>query len=161
MSEAVETHGVAWLVHTWTQTDEATLLRRRVEVFGRDKKVSFYGIQLKGRGDWESAWSLIADENRQIIEPAINVPAGWIEGAYRSDSKNYPTPSGFAIQGDPDLGRITLGSDWLRFDPLEVIPQPFRWFIRRISKPQEVWANARIGVTLLTKPGPPSLPTTG
>jgi len=161
MTEAVETHGVTWLVHSWTRTDEAKLLRRRVEVFGRDKTLSFYGIQLKGRGDWESAWSLLADENRQIIEPPINVPAGWIEGARRSGSKNYPTPSGFAIQGHSNLTAITLGSDWLRFDPLEVIPQPFRWFIRRISKPQEVWADARIGVTLLSTPGPPTLPITG
>ena len=161
MTEPLETRGVTWLVHSWSQTDEAKLLRRRVEIFARDERTSFYGIQLTGRGDWESAWSLLADENRQIIEPTINVPAGWVEGAYRPDSQNYPTPSGFAIHGDPKLGSITLGSDWLRFDPLEVIPQPFRWFIRRMSKPQEVWADAQIGVTLLSTPVPPSLPTTG
>ena len=57
--------------------------------------------------------------------------------------------------------RCPFGSEWLRFDPLEVIPQPFRWFIQRSSKPQEVWANARIGGSLLFAPEPPSLPRSG
>ena len=42
---------------------------------------------------------------------------------------------------DENAGAITLAGEWLRFDPLDVIPQPFRWFIRRSSKPREFWVN--------------------
>lgn len=76
-------------------------------------------------------------------------------------SKNYPTPIGFEIRDELISGQISLGPDWLRFDPLEVIPQPFRWFIRRKSKPREVWADARIGVSISRAPDPPSLPSSG
>lgn len=158
MAEAIETRGHTWLVHAWTDDEEAALLARRVEVFGRDDKTSFYGIQLRGRGDWESAWILALDHDRRVIESSINVPARWSEGGARPGSQNYPTPSGFEIAGEAISGSITLGPDWLRYDPLEVIPLPFRWLIRRKSKPREVWADAQIGVRLPSSPHTPFLP---
>ena len=56
MSEPLETRGHAWLVHTWTNEDEADLIARRVEIFARDPNIKIYGLSLRGRGDWESAW---------------------------------------------------------------------------------------------------------
>ena len=56
---------------------------------------------------------------------------------------------------------ISLAGDWLRFDPLEVIPQPFRWIIAQRSQPQEVWADALIGVSIWPTPESPSLPSSG
>ena len=79
---------------------------------------------------------LVADPNDRIIESQINVSDQWAEGAPQVGSKRYPTPGGFDIGPDSKVGPITVDQDWLRFDPLEVIPQPFRWFIRRVSKPQ-------------------------
>ena len=97
----------------------------------------------------------------QVIESAINVPARWTEypaGAGSPPPGLYPTPSGFAVDQTPFAGSITLTDDWLRFDPLEVIPQPFRWFIRRKMRPQEVWADAKIGVSLFAASEEPLLP---
>lgn len=161
MAEPIETQGHAWLVHTWTNADEADLVTRRVEIFARDADSAFYGIHLQGRNDSESAWTLGTDRNRRIVESGINVPARWVESPRVDRSGDYPTPDGFATRGNSISGPMTLGPDWLRFDPLDVIPQPFRWFIRRTSKPQEVWADARIGVRILSTPDPPSLPVAG
>jgi hypothetical protein len=161
MDEPLETRGHTWLVHSWTNKDEAALLTRRFEVFGRDPQTAIYGLELRGPGDWESAWSLAADLDSNIIESSINVPGAWIEGSPQVGSKRYPTPSGFEIRRKMGVGSISLKQDWLRFDPLEVIPQPFRWFIRRMSQPQEVWADARIGVRLSPTSDSPSLPTSG
>jgi len=59
-------------------------------------------------------------------------------------------------------GQITLMNEWLRFDPLAVLPQPIRWFVRRKTKPHQVWAEARIGVRLSPAPeAPSSLPDAG
>ena len=58
-------------------------------------------------------------------------------------------------------GQITLGLELIRFDPLAVLPQPFRWFVRRKTKPQQVWAEARIGVRLSPTLETPSLPDPG
>ena len=161
MDRPLESKGRAWVVHTWTEEDESDLLSRRVEVFGRTRQASFYGIQLTGQGDWESAWTLMSDQEHGIIESRINVSGQWNESAMRGTSSSYPTPGAFKILDRPFSGQITLGQEWLRFDPLEVIPQPFQWFIRRSSKPQEVWADARIEVTLWITPETPSLPNAG
>lgn len=157
MTSPVETRGRAWLVHTWTSREEARLLSRRLEVFGSDSKSSFYGIHLRGNGDWSGAWSVAVNGAGQMIESTINVQDAWRE---RTGSKGgkYPTPKGFDVDDDRFAGAISLDREWLRFDPLEVIPQPFRWFIRRRSRPQEVWADARIGVSLSSASGTPSLP---
>ena len=168
MNTPLETTGRTWLVHTWTKKDEADLLTRRVDLYGAENGTSFYGLQVKGQGDWQSAWSLISDEEHGVIESGSKVLGEWKEQPRSSQgrvSEDYPTPRAFRIT-DPSptrglTGPISLGAEWLRFDPLEVIPQPFRWFIRRKSQPQEVWATAQIGVRLSPTPGTPSLPEPG
>ena len=102
MAGPLETRGHVWLVHTWTNEDEAELLNRRVEVFGQDRDFSFYGIQMRDRGDWESAWNVLATSSNKIIESGINVPdeldggpfgcgSGGIQGI--SDTEGLPHPS--------------------------------------------------------------------
>ena len=61
MERPLETRGRAWLVHTWTPREEADLLSQRLEVFGADSETSFYGIQLRGNGDWTDAWAIATD----------------------------------------------------------------------------------------------------
>jgi len=162
MSTPVETRGRAWLVHTWSSRDEADLINRRIDVFGYEKERAFFGVHLTSNGDWQSGWRIARGDDDQIVESPINVDESWnpIDARLRS-KQSYPVPSGWSLSGREASGQITLGSEWLRFDPLEVIPQPFRWFIQRSSKPQEVWANARIGGSLLLAPEPPSLPRSG
>lgn len=166
MEAPIETTGRAWLVHTWLDDQEADLLARRIELYAydADRKTSFYGIHLRGNGDWESGWGMIVGADGRIIESAINVPARWVERPAESRGGGdapYAPPGGFEVHEGPFSGPITLAREWLRFDPLEVIPQPFRWFVRMRSKPQEVWADARIGVSLSPASPYPPLPRTG
>ncbi|HEB90946.1 MAG TPA: hypothetical protein ENI85_15335 [Deltaproteobacteria bacterium] len=165
MEEPLPTTGRTWLAHTWTRKREAALLDRRVEIYANDHGTSFYGIHLRRRGRFERGWALGRSEAPPIIESRINVPASWIEldvTGSTGSSGPYPLPTGFELPGAvPWPRRITLGQEWLRFDPLAVIPQPFRWFIRRSTQPREVWANARIDGTLSPAPGTPSLPDSG
>ena len=58
MDEPLQTTGRTWLVHSWTKKDEADVLYRRVDVYGHEDGTSFYGIHLRGKGDWQSGWSL-------------------------------------------------------------------------------------------------------
>jgi len=141
--------------------DEARLLDRRIEIYGYEDGTSFYGLEIRRGKDFDRAWILAESGSAEMIESLINIPARWTEVARtgKNDSTSaYPVPSRFEFSGGSNSGQITLGKEWLRFDPLAVIPQPFRWFIRRITQPQEVWAEARIGVTLSTALETPSLP---
>jgi hypothetical protein len=161
MNEPLESRGRTWLVHTWTRKDEATLVDRRIEVFGYEKETSFYGLHIRGGTDFEQGWVLAESNSASMIESLINVPASWTEFGptdERAQTRSYPVPSRFVFSDGTNSGQITLKQEWLRFDPLAVIPQPFRWFIRRMTKPQEVWADAVIGVTLPEALETPSLP---
>ena len=163
MSEPLETRGRTWLAHTWTKKSEATQVDRRVEIYGFDKKTSFYGIQFRRGKRFERAWGLAYSQAEGVIESSINVPTRWVETQRARGSKSsgvYPVPGGFDLASQSHSGQITLGKTWLHFDPLEVIPQPFRWFIRRVTQPQEVWADAEFEGTLWAASEPPSQPPT-
>jgi hypothetical protein len=98
-----------------------------------------------------------------MIESLINIPASWIESnptGKKAQTQPYPLPRRFTFSDGTNSGQITLKQEWLRFDPLAMIPQPFRWFIRMRTRPQEVWADAVIGVTLPPALETPSLPDT-
>jgi hypothetical protein len=164
MTEPLETRGRTWLAHTWTPQDEATLIDRRVEIFGYENGTSFYALEIRRGSRSEGAWVIAHSRGRNMIESRINIPASWAETEPARDGEktgSYPLPSRFDFSWGSHTGQITLGREWLRFDPLSIIPQPFRWFIRRKTKPRQVWADAQIGVTLSTTPERPSLPDTG
>ena len=164
MAAPLETTGRTWMAHTWSYKDEAKLLTRRVEVFGGAAESiggrAFFGLQFRHDGGRESAWSIARSETGFVIESTINQNEVWTESGRavsRRGSKSYPLSGDFTISGT-NSGSITLTDEVLRYDPLEVIPNPFRWLIRRMTEPQEVWAEAVIDGTLFDAPMTPSLP---
>ena len=165
MSEPLATQGRTWLAHTWTPKEEAALLDRRVEIYAHENGTSFYGIQLHRRKNFDRGWILERSTGDTMIDSSINIPARWTETNLTTSigqERAYPLPYGFVLSGGASWPRqITLGQEWLRYDPLAVLPQPIRWFIRRRSRPQEMWADAQIGGTLSRAPGTPSLPDSG
>ncbi|MAG34230.1 MAG: hypothetical protein CL908_25405 [Deltaproteobacteria bacterium] len=164
MDAPIEARGRTWLAHTWTNRDEAKAVSRRVEVYGYENGAAFFGLQVTNAERSERAGHLASPGGGYFIDSGINVPASWTEGEPAPSARpapDYPLPRSFAFSGETRAGQITLGHEWLRFDPLAVIPQPFRWFIRRRTRPREVWAEARIRVTVLKAPETPSLPQAG
>ncbi len=171
MTEPLATRGRTWLVHSWTKRAEAELLDRRLEIFGYENGTSFYGIRLTRGSRFQRAWLLShstsssSPTTNKVIEYSINIAANWVEEpAARSQAPKgaYPVPERLTFISKPLSGHITLMNEWLRFDPLAVLPQPFRWFVRRKAKPHQVWAEARIGVRLSPAPeAPSSLPDAG
>jgi hypothetical protein len=165
MAAPLAVKGHTWLVHTWTPEDEARLLDRRVDVFGRSGGTVFYGLQITDHGGFSGAWQLLArpavQPGKPKLDSRIDFGGRWKDGAGLVSGNTalaYPVPDRFEITGRQESGEIRLSREWLRFDPLEVIPQPFRWFIRRSSQPQEVWADTRIAVSIRRALENPSLP---
>lgn len=165
MAAPLSVKGRTWLVHTWTPDDEAALLDRRVDVFGRSGAAVFYGLQVTGDGPFSGAWQLLSRPVPGRAEVRSRFPARWKDGSRLLSGQaglGFPVPDRFQVVGTGNSGEIRLSNEWLRFDPLEVIPQPFRWFIRRSSQPQEVWADTRIAVSIgraLENPSPPTSKT--
>jgi len=170
MDAPLETHGHAWLVHTWSEQSEASLLERRIDFFAHEEGVALFALQLSSPdgGTWD--WVVHTSPPGEIVESHSSQVTRWQEKISTEKPKAhpaYPLPLAFDVSGEetptPESpgDSIFLGPEWLRFDPLEVIPQPFRWFIRRTSQPREVWAEAKIGGSLFRTPGPPPLPNSG
>lgn len=164
MSQPVESRGHTWLVHTTAKTEESLLIDRRVEIYGRDRESPFYGLQLLSRDNFDRSWALFGAKSESVIESVINVTATETSG--RDDARGrkgdpYPVPTAFRYAEGRYSGLIYLGPEWLRFDPLSVIPQPIQWFVRRNTNPEQVWADARIGVRISIAPDTPSLPDPG
>jgi hypothetical protein len=161
MSEPIEANGRTWLAHTWTRKDEAKLLDRRIEFFGNENGTAIYGLHITRGTKFSKGWVLAESASASMIESLINIPASWQQSnptGAKAQAQPYPVPRRFVFSNGTNSGQITLKQEWLRFDPLAVIPQPFRWFIRMKTKPQEVWADAVIGVTLSSALETPSLP---
>ncbi len=168
MATPLAVTGRTWLVHSWTPDDEAALLDRRVDVFGRSGNTFFYGLQVTDGDQFAGAWQLLSRPEdrpgRAKLESRINFPARWKDGSKLlsgDPGAGYPIPDRFQISGKAESGEIRLSHEWLRFDPLDVIPQPFRWFIRRSSQPAEVWADSQIAVSIRRALEKPSLPPSG
>ena len=168
MAAPLAVQGHTWLIHSWTPDDEANLLDRRVDVFGRAGDTAFYALQVRRAGGFAGAWQLLSLPAAALGSGADNPPIGfaarWQDGAALLPGNSpggYPVPEQFSLIGQLGSGDIHLSNEWLRFDPLEVIPQPFRWFIRRSTQPQEVWADSRIAVSIRRALEDPSLPPTG
>ncbi|MBY0400012.1 hypothetical protein K2X89_06925 [Myxococcota bacterium] len=162
MTAPVPVTGRTWLVHTWTPDDEADLIRRRVDLFGRSGAAVFYGLQVTGDGPFTGSWQILSRPIAGKARPPIRFGARWKDGVRLLSgraSSGFPVPDRFDWTGTGNSGSIHLSNEWLRFDPFEVIPQPFRWFVRMSSQPQEVWADSRIAVSIGRALGSPS-PTT-
>lgn len=173
MTAPLALKGHTWLVHTWTPDDEAALLDRRIEVYGRSGGTVFYGLQIRDGSKFAGAWQLLSQPDTRPssapggpsstakTESRVHFPAHWKDGTTLLSGKagiGYPVPDRLLVAGKQDTGEIRLSHEWLRYDPLDVIPQPFRWFIRRSSQPQEVWADTRIAVSIRRALDKPSLP---
>lgn len=162
MTAPLPVKGFTWLVHSWTPDDEAALLGRRVDVFGRSAEGAFYGLQVTGPGPFVGGWQVLSRPVAGKPPARVQLAGRWKDGTEWLSGRSgvgYPVPSRFQLVAPPSSGEIRLSNEWLRFDPLEVIPQPFRWFIRRSSQPQEVWADSRIAVSIgraLESPSPPA-----
>lgn len=168
MTTPLAVQGHLWLVHSWTPDDEAALLDRRVDVFGRAGGTTFYALQVTDGGRFAGAWQLLsrppARPGPGNLDSRINFAAHWKDGPTLlpgGSTAGYPVPDRFSLAGKLESGDIRLSREWLRFDPLVVIPQPFRWFIRMSSQPQEVWADTRIAVSIRRALENPSLPPSG
>lgn len=162
MTEPKEVRGRTWMAHTWTDKAEAQLLDRRIDLYAGGPERAFYGLQLRNGPPFSSHWFIGRNATGQIIESPIHVIDTWTESPRPQDERGssaYPLPGSFEVKRGAHAGVIAITREWLRYDPLGVIPNPFRWFIRKSTEPQEVWADARIDVTLFAAPGSPSLPT--
>ena len=141
MPAPVSVEGVVFLRHAWGATSEATHTRRWIDVVAGtpEEGAVMWGLETPGGAQ------------HQWLSIIRNGQAGLTTGAFRFDAQGragrepaYPVPEHIDISGDGVTGRVTLGRERVRADPMLIIPQPFRWFLSREIAPRRILLDARL-----------------
>jgi hypothetical protein len=157
MADPLEVTGRLTLTHTISRAREADLALRRIEIFSEEGPVDFYAVDLMNPEGESATWMALRDRSGAESAPdslitrrdfhvtlAIRGPS-----LIQSGSKTpYPMPKKLILGNSEVKGSVLFGDQILRHDPLEDLPQPFRFIVGRASQPRRVWSEAGIEVTI-------------
>jgi hypothetical protein len=175
MPEPLALEGRGGLTHTWMARSEPALALRRIDFFSLHGDTLVYLRDLETPSGTRERWLRIARHGKTLYENSDFALDGAGKSAAQRDSE-YPLPGTLAVSGPKLAGAITLGAGLLHHDPMEVIPQPFRFLLSFKMRPQRVWTESPFefsytpgtdpvrlrgsGITIVTylNPAPPPAP---
>ncbi len=142
--------GSGAVTHTWMDRAESDVLRRRDEVFARAGDTALYlSIVTLTDGRQEETVVLQRGDQGSIRGDAAVVD---LSGPLVGSDPDYPVHSTWAVEVARARVTATLEREWLRMNPLDILPQPFRFLLSLGGRPQRVWADARVRVTRGARP---------
>jgi hypothetical protein len=139
MAEPVKTRGQATLNHAWMDRTESDLVLRQLEVVVADTDLAVFATDFTSPAGQRWRW-LVVRRGAEVVyrSEAIEVDLG----APRADYPRYPLPGRISFRnGDVELV-ATPQRELLRLDPIEVVPQPFRFLLSLKMQPQRAVADA-------------------
>jgi len=135
----LEVSGRATLTHRWMNGLEASLVRRRVELFGFHGAAGLYFSEVTTPSGEPRRWLVVGRDGRMA-------EAGQgIEARFHPEGSGPPTaaaPARLEIAAGTDSGRVDLGRIVLRDEPLSRAPWFARWWLTRLTRPRFVWSQA-------------------
>jgi hypothetical protein len=125
-----EVRGAAILTHRWMDGLESRWVDRRVELFGVEDGGGMYFTEVTAPDRTVRRWLVVARDGR-IVDRSDEVELGRDGGG----SLELSTAS--------SRGRLSIGPELLRDQPLERAPLLARWWVGRWTRPRFVWSAAR------------------
>jgi hypothetical protein len=153
MGAPVELSGRAGLSHTWMESSETDLVRRRIDFYSLHGGTQLYLHAATAPDGAQSRWLRVARDGKTLFESRDFE----ISESGRSEASNdpdYPLPAVLKLSGKSLAGQIQLGVGVLHHNPMEVIPQPFRFLLSFKLRPQRVWAESPFEVTVTPNADP-------
>jgi hypothetical protein len=148
MREVAAVSGTISITHTWMEASESDLALRRIEFFSTDSGgPSVYLSDRTAPSGERERWLFVA-ENGELLHQTNDFQLGLGDPA-KPVSRDYPTPSELRIRGPGIEGAVQNGAELADVNPLEAIPQPFRFLLSFKLRPHRVWARASFKVRLL------------
>lgn len=139
--------GTAAIVHRWSDQPESETVRRRDEIFARRDDVAVY----VGSTTWSDGTQRTTyDLRRGPQDVSAGPPAALDHGPdlMPGSDGGYSVARNWSTSLVPDKGlTATLDRVLLRMNPLDVLPQPFRFILALDGTPQRVWADAKVKLT--------------
>jgi len=153
MSEPASVRGTISITHTWMESNEAELALRRIDFASTGSGPSVYlSNRMAPSGESERWLIVLRDGDLRFETKRFELS---LDSPSTSDRGDYPTPSELRIRGTEVEGVIQSQSTLAEIDPLEAIPQPFRFLLSFKLRPHRVWARASYEIRLRGEPNTP------
>jgi hypothetical protein len=127
------------------ERSEADIVVQRAELFGKLGDAAFYLNQVTlADGERRSA---IVERRVGDVRVSEDVTVVYGDRPSGADDAGYIVARRWAISDGSQRLEAVLRREFLRWDPLEILPQPFRLLLSLKGSPRRVWADADIQAT--------------
>jgi hypothetical protein len=160
MPEPVELSGRAGLSHTWMDRSEPELSLRRLDFFSLQGEQVLYLRDAEAPDGTRSRWLAISRGGETLYE-SNDFGLSYAGRSGAQNDPDYPVPGSLQVQGRSVSGVIRLGAGLIHHDPMEDIPQPFRFLLSLKMRPHRVWMESSFEITFESHSDPVSIRGSG
>lgn len=146
MEAPVALSGRVGLSHTWMRRSEPDVALRRTDFFSLQGGPAVYLRDFEAPDGTRARWLAVAEHGEILFQTNDFAVSETGRAAAQRDA-GYPLPATLGIRGPKLSGRIQIGAGLLHHDPMEVMPQPFRFLLSFKMRPHRVWADSAFEVT--------------
>ena len=160
MATPVPVDGTMALTHSWMERSEAEIVRQRSEVLAATEDGGLYFSDV-AFVDGRRRSSLIVTRAGRVVYRVEDLPVAFTGAATGSGDARYPVADTWESRTADVQFVARLQREWLRWNPLDIIPAPFRWVLALKAQPQRVWADAAVALAVAAQPDRPALTARG
>jgi hypothetical protein len=150
MAEPMAVNGTVSVTHRWMDESEADIALRRIEFASAGVGPLLYVSHLTTPDGQQYRW-LVIERDGEVLYQSNDFDVT-LPGAGRQTREGYPIPGVIYLHNAEIEGQIAAGPVLLETDPLNDIPQPFRFLLSFKTRPHRAWTGASFEVTLKASP---------
>ena len=151
MPAALELKGRIALTHTWMERSEAKIALRRLDFFSLGDEAAIHLRDFEAPDGTRSHWLAIVRAGETEFETS-NFEVSYEGRSDSCHSADYPIPKILRFRGPAVRGEIRIGVGLVHHDPMQDIPQPFRFLLSLSMRPHRMWAESPFEVTVGSGP---------
>jgi len=153
MRKPLALNGRAGLTHSWMPRSEPDVSQRRIDFFSLHGDTLLYLREQIAPDGHRSGWLHLARNGKTLLETGDFALIAAGRSSAQSDP-HYPLPARLALTSEQVDGEIQLGAGLLHHDPMEIIPQPFRFLLSFKMRPLRVWTKSPFDVSFRSDADP-------
>lgn len=149
MQAPIDVRGRASLAHTWMDESESALALRRIDFAALDGDVAIWFQDLTTPEGASLRW-LVIERAGEILYEGDDLDVSLRGAAQPWNRPRYPIPATLRFRNSRVDGRIELERILAHHEPLNDLPQPFRFLLSSQLRPMRVWTDSPFEVKLDT-----------
>ena len=147
MEAPLPVEGTVALTYTRMERNETDIVQRRAELFARAGDLGIYLADLT-LADGRRRGTLIVCDDTRVRYRSDDLPVIFGDELTAPGDPTYPVPARWQVDSPAARAAVRLDREWLRWAPLDIVPQPFRFLLSRRAASQLVWADADFALEL-------------